>query len=75
VIGSADAAAGSGSSSITVGPYANRLRPRSPGQPYMISPTGIHLFERSARAKNAMLAGRSASRRIRYPYHWVPYGT
>src|SRR5947207_4696893 len=34
-----------------------------------------HLRERRARRKNATFAGRSASRRIRYPYHWVPYGT
>ena len=26
-------------------------------------------------AMNAMLAGRSASRRMRYGYHWVPKGT
>ena len=28
-----------------------------------------------ARRKNATLAGRSASRRMKYPYHYVPYGT
>ena len=42
----------------------------------MILPCHVHRDGRtSARRKNAMFAGRSASRRIRYPYHCSPYGT
>jgi hypothetical protein len=29
----------------------------------------------SARMKNLRFAGRSANRRMKYPYHWVPNGT
>ena len=32
-------------------------------------------LRRAFETKNQMLAGRSASRRVKYGYHWVPYGT
>ena len=38
------------------------------------SEASTHTQSASARKKNARLAGRSASRRMKYPYHWVPNG-
>ena len=40
-----------------------------------LSRGGHQFLLTSARRKSAVLAGRSAMRRMRYPYHWTPKGT